>query len=70
MDQNACAKALQTAAGPSLQEECTRKGPVRTGDIAVINQVGSLKCDTVIFAICSSWNGGQGKEVSCQIKNV
>lgn len=65
LEQNPCARALKNAAGASLQQECTKRGPVREGDIAVINQTGpwGLKCHAVIFAICSQWNGGKGKEV-------
>lgn len=64
LNQNPCAKALWIAAGDTLQDECNKKRPVNPGDITVLNynQTGDLKC-VVIFAICSPWNGGKGKEV-------
>lgn len=64
LDLNPCARALKDAAGLNLlQQECSRKGPISVGDIAVIDQTGALSCQTVIFAVCSPWNNGQGKEV-------
>ena len=64
LDQNPCATALARSAGQCLQRECSTKSPVAVGDIAVLNQTGRLKCQAVIFAICSDWNSGKGKKVS------
>lgn len=64
LEQNPCARALSKAAGPSLQQQCTKRGTTAEGDIAVIEQTGKLKCQAVIFAICSQWKDGKGMEVS------
>ena len=64
LDLNPCARALRDAAGSNLlQKECSTKGPISAGGIAVIDQTGALSCQTVILAVCSPWNNGQGKEV-------
>ena len=54
---------MSEAAGHTLQQQCSKIGPVAVGDIAVLNQTGNLNCQTVIFAACSSWNNGRGKQV-------
>lgn len=63
LTQNPCAKALSQAAGPSLQQECINVESVAVGDIAVITKPGKLKCNAVIFAVCSEWDNGKGKKV-------
>lgn len=63
LHKNPCARALSEAAGHTLQQQCSKIGPVAVGDIAVLNQTGNLNCQTVIFAACSSWNNGRGKQV-------
>lgn len=63
LHKNPCARALSEAAGHTLQQQCSKVGPVAVGDIAVLNQTGNLNCQTVIFAACSSWNNGRGKQV-------
>ncbi|KAL9974244.1 hypothetical protein ACROYT_G011259 [Oculina patagonica] len=65
LEQNPCARALSKAAGPGLQQQCSRKGPIVEGDIAVIDREhkGDLKCQAVFFAVCSPWNNGRGVEV-------
>lgn len=65
LNQNPCASALSQAAGQGLQRECDSKSPVSVGNIAVLHQVGRLKCQAVIFAICSEWDSGKGKKVLC-----
>ncbi len=64
LEQNPCALALSKAAGPSLQQQCSRKGPIAEGNIAVIENKGNLDCKAVFFAVCSPWNDGKGVEVS------
>lgn len=64
LERNPCARALSEAAGPSLQQQCNRKGPIAEGDIVVIDQTGGLKCKAVIFAICPRWENGKGLKVS------
>ena len=68
LTQNPCAKALSQAAGPSLQQECTKIGHVAVGDVAINTKPGNLNCKAVIFAICSEWDNGKGKKVEhdCQ----
>lgn len=63
LQQNPLAHALSQAAGPNLQQECTKIGPTAVGDIAVNNQPGNLNCKAVIFAICCEWESGKGKKV-------
>lgn len=63
LTKNPCARSLSEAAGKTLQQQCTKKGPVAEGDIAVIDKTGSLKCDVAVFAVCPQWNNGKGKEV-------
>ena len=64
LSNNPCARALSEAAGQCLQQQCTNNGPVAEGDITLLSQTGNLNCRAVIFAVCSHWNDGRGKEVS------
>jgi len=67
LNQNPCTRALRDAAGPCLQQECSRIGQVAAGDIAVNNSPGKLRCNAVIFAVCCDWNNGGAKQV---LKNL
>ena len=51
-------------AGPSLQQECSAKGPVNAGDMAVTGG-GKLKCKHVFHVVCDGWNDGKGEQVKC-----
>ena len=62
LSRNACAKSLSAMAGPSLQQECSTKGPVNVGDMAVTGG-GNLKCKHVFHVVCDGWNGGEGEQV-------
>ena len=64
LDQNPCAMALSKKAGQCLQDECDKKNAVPEGNIAVLHQTGGLKCQAVIFAICSPWGNGKGRQVT------
>ncbi|XP_015749699.1 PREDICTED: poly [ADP-ribose] polymerase 14-like [Acropora digitifera] len=63
LNQNPCARALRDAAGPCLQQECSRIGQVATGDIAVNNSTGKLHCKAVIFAVCCFWSNAGARQV-------
>ena len=62
LSKNACARSLSAVAGPSLQQECSTKGPVNVGEIAVTGG-GNLSCKYVFHVVCDSWNGGKGAQV-------
>ena len=51
-------------AGRCLQDECDKKNAVSEGNIAVLRQTGGLNCRAVIFAICSPWGNGKGRQVT------
>ena len=63
LTKNPCARSLSEAAGKTLQQQCTEKGPVAEADIAVIDKTGRLKCEAAVFAVCPQWDNGNGKEV-------
>ncbi|XP_022787787.1 poly [ADP-ribose] polymerase 14-like [Stylophora pistillata] len=63
LDQNPCAMALSKKAGQCLQDECDKKKAVSEGNIAVLQHTGGLKCQAVIFAICSDWDNGKGRQI-------
>ena len=51
---NACAKALSSAAGPGLQQECRGKGNLNVGDMCVTKGY-SLKCRNVFHVVAANW---------------
>ena len=60
---NASSKALSTAAGPKLQEECKKIGQVKTGEIVVTNGA-NLACKHVFHTSCPGWEKGEGEKVA------
>ena len=51
LSRGAVAKALAKAAGPSLQAECKKKQPVRTGDYAVTGAGILTNCRHILHVV-------------------
>ena len=62
LNSNPCSKALCNEAGPSLQAECSKKGKLQVGEVAVTSG-GNLLCHEVYHVVCVQWNAGQGEKV-------
>ena len=62
----AVAQALAKAAGPALQDECTKKAPIAAGEIAVTGPGKILRCKCIIHINCPGYDqsGGQAETVS------
>ena len=48
------------AAGSKLQQECSKKAPVRLGDVAVTGP-GDLKCKNIFHIVVCQYDGPGGK---------
>ena len=59
---NACAKALNDAAGPDLLRQCRQHGNLQIGEILQTSG-GDLYCH-VFHVTCSRWENGKGANVS------
>ena len=62
LSRNASAKALSSAAGPKLQQECKVIGKVDTGEI-VVTSGANLLCKHVFHTSCAGWENGTGEQV-------
>jgi len=52
---------LLKAAGQTLQDECNKKSPIQSGDIAVTSGGGNLKCTYVFHVVAENFDGPGGK---------
>ena len=52
-------KYLATAAGPSLQDECTKKAPINPGQVAVTGS-GNMKCKYIFHIALNTYDGPGG----------
>ena len=55
LSSGAVSVALLKAGGRQLQEECTKKAPINTGDVAVTGP-GSLPCRYVFHTVVPGYN--------------
>ncbi|XP_022795889.1 poly [ADP-ribose] polymerase 14-like isoform X2 [Stylophora pistillata] len=62
LSKNASAKALSSAAGPKLQEECNMIGKVGNGEV-VVTSGANLTCKHVFHTTCIGWQDGKGEKV-------
>ena len=53
--------AIHTTGGPTIAEECRRRGPVPTGQ-AIATTAGTLPARWVIHAVGPIWRGGTSNE--------
>ena len=54
--------ALLKAGGQRLQDECTKKAPVKTGDVAVTGP-GQIPCKHIVHTVIPSYNGKASEKV-------
>jgi O-acetyl-ADP-ribose deacetylase (regulator of RNase III) len=54
---------LLNAAGQSLQDECTKKAPVKIGNV-VITGPGKLPCKYVLHTVIPSYDGKASEKVT------
>ena len=61
----AVAQALASAAGPSLQAECSKKAPIGVGEIAVTGPGNIRRCKCIVHINCPGYDhsGGQAEAV-------
>ena len=52
-------KYLATVAGPSLQDECTKKAPINPGQVAVTGS-GNIKCKYIFHIALNTYDGPGG----------
>jgi len=60
---------LMNKAGEALQDECTRLGPIVTGQIVMTEGFG-LPCEHVLHVCCPSWETGQSERVGYCLLSV
>lgn len=62
----AVSKALSKAAGPALQDECTKNAPLPAGETVVTGPGNIRRCQCIIHINCPGYDkaGGQAEEVS------
>ena len=63
LNDGAVSKAILNAAGPGIQVDCTRLGPISDGGI-VVTSGHNLQCKEVCHAHCPDWNSGKAETVS------
>lgn len=51
---------LLNAAGPQLQQECSKNAPINYGDVAVTGAGGTLKCRKIFHIALGAYDGPGG----------
>ena len=62
LSSGAVSQALLKAGGPSLQDECNKKAPVKTGGMAVTS-AGSIPCKYIFHIVIPSYDGAASEKV-------
>ena len=55
--------ALLKAGGKSLQDDCTKKGPIKTGDVAVTGP-GQIPCKHIFHTVMPTYDGKTSEKVT------